>query len=122
MPEDEILLEVDNLIQHGQVMEIVGRTEPGARVIVNDEPVFAVAPDGTFKHFTQPFANPGANQITITAQNAKGQIATRRKTVYIQQRTGDPDVLLPSGWGGSRSRVDDESPLAVQSLFLGLGD
>ena len=84
LPEDEILLEVDKLIQHGQVMEIVGRTEPGARVIVNGEPVFAVAPDGSFKHFTQPFANPGANQITITAQNAKGQIATRRKTVYIQ--------------------------------------
>ena len=84
LPEDEILLEVDNFIQHGTVIEIVGRTEPGARVIVNDSPVFSVAPDGTFKHFTQPFANPGANQITITAQNAKGQIATRRKTVYIQ--------------------------------------
>ncbi len=84
LPEDEILLEVDNFIQHGKVIEIAGRTEPGARVIVNDSPVFSVAPDGTFKHFTQPFANPGANQITITAQNAKGQIATRRKTVYIQ--------------------------------------
>ena len=84
LPEDEILLAVDKLIQHGKAIEIIGRTEPGARVIVNDEPVFAVSPDGTFKHFTQPFTNPGANQITITAQNAKGQISTRRKTVYIQ--------------------------------------
>ncbi|MBI4463557.1 MAG: hypothetical protein HY647_02530 [Acidobacteria bacterium] len=84
LPEDEILLEVDNLSQYGNQIQIVGRTEPGARVIVNDEPVFAVEPDGTFKHFTQPFASKGANQITITAQNAKGQIATRRKTVYIQ--------------------------------------
>ena len=84
LPEDEILLEVDNFIRYGKVIEIVGRTEPGARVIVNDAPVFSIAPDGTFKHFTQPFTNLGANQITITSQNAKGQIATRRKTVYIQ--------------------------------------
>ena len=84
LPEDEILLEVDNFIRHGKVIEIVGRTEPGARVIVNDSPVFSVAPDGTFKHFTQPFGNTGVNQITITAQNAKGEIATRRKSVYIQ--------------------------------------
>ncbi len=82
--KDEILLEVDNFIQHGKVIEIVGRAEPGARVMVNDEPVFGVLPDGSFKHFTQPFASQGANQITVTAQNAKGQIASRRKTVYIQ--------------------------------------
>ncbi len=82
--KDEILLELDNFIQHGKVYQIVGRTEPGARIMVNDEPVFTVQPDGSFKHFTQPFPSPGANQITVTAQNAKGQIATRRKTVYIQ--------------------------------------
>jgi hypothetical protein len=82
--KDEILLEVDNMIQHGNSMEIVGRTEPGARVMVNDQPVFAVQPDGTFKHFTPPFTTAGANTITVTAQNARGQIATRRKTVYIQ--------------------------------------
>jgi len=81
---DEILLELDNLILHGTRVEIVGRTEPGARVMVNDEPVFAVLQDGSFKHITQPFSSTGANHITVTAQNAKGQIATRRKTVYIQ--------------------------------------
>jgi hypothetical protein len=82
--KDEILLEVQNVIQHGRTIEIVGRTEPGARVMVNDQPVFSVQPDGTFKHFTPPFTTNGANIITVTAQNAKGQIATRRKTVYIQ--------------------------------------
>ena len=82
--KDEILLEVQNVIQHGKTIEIVGRTEPGARIMVNDQPVFAVQPDGSFKHFTPPFTTNGANIITVTAQNAKGQIATRRKTVYIQ--------------------------------------
>jgi hypothetical protein len=52
--------------------------------MVNDEPVFTVQADGSFKHFTQPFASTGANQITVTAQNSKGQITSRRKTLYIQ--------------------------------------
>jgi len=81
---NEILLEVDTVTQHGKSVEITGRAEPGARVMVNNEPVFSVAADGRFKHFTQPFSSTGPNQITVTAQNAKGQIATRRKSVYIQ--------------------------------------
>lgn len=83
--KDEILLVVDSYMQSGKSFVIAGRTEPGARVMVNDEPVFAVNPDGTFKHFTMPFSRPGAHQITITAQNAKGKIATRSKTVYIEE-------------------------------------
>lgn len=82
VPKDEILLEVQPLAKRGNQMEIVGRTEPGARVMVNDQEVFSVQPDGAFKHFTQPLA-PGSHQITIIALNAKGQIATRRRTVYI---------------------------------------
>lgn len=82
--KDEILLVVDNYMQQGRAFIIQGRTEPGARVMVNDEPVFTVNPDGTFKHFTMPFSTPGAHQITVTAQNAKGKIATRRKSVYIE--------------------------------------
>ena len=82
--KDEILLVVDNYNQQGKAFVIVGRTEPGARVMVNDEPVFTVNPDGSFKHFTMPFSRAGAHQITITAQNAKGKIATRRKSVYLE--------------------------------------
>jgi hypothetical protein len=81
--KDEILLQLDSVVQHGNQLEIAGRTEPGARVMVNDQPVFTVQPDGSFKHFTPPLAR-GTNPITVTALNAKGQIATKRKTVYIQ--------------------------------------
>lgn len=82
--KDEIVLVVDEYLQQGKGFVIIGRTEPGARVMVNDEPVFTVNPDGAFKHYTTPFAKPGANQITVTAQNSKGKIATRRKTIYVQ--------------------------------------
>lgn len=80
----EILLAVDRVIQHGRVLEIIGRTEPGATVLVNNETVFSVAPDGKFKHFTNPLPNSGASLVTITAQNSKGKVATLRKTVTIQ--------------------------------------
>ena len=80
----ELLLVVDKYVQHGKVIEILGRTEPGATVLVNNEPVFDVAPNGYFKHFTAPLPNLGSNQITITAQNSKGKVATLRKTITIQ--------------------------------------
>ncbi|MBI1955307.1 MAG: FecR domain-containing protein [Acidobacteria bacterium] len=82
--EGEILLIVERYIQHGKVIEIVGRTEPGATVLVNNQPVFNVAPDGSFKHFTPPLPNTGPNQITITAQNSAGKIATLRKTIVVE--------------------------------------
>jgi hypothetical protein len=81
---EEILLVVEKTIQHGRVIEVIGRTEPGATVLVNNEPVFSVAPDGSFKHFTSPMPNAGANRITITAQNRQGKVATVRKTITIQ--------------------------------------
>ncbi len=82
--EGEILLMVERYIQHGKVIEIVGRTEPGATVLVNNQPVFTVGEDGTFQHFTSPLPNTGPNRITITAQNREGKIATLRKTITIQ--------------------------------------
>ncbi len=82
--QTELLLTVDKYVQHGRVIEIIGRTEPGATVLVNNEPVFNIAPDGTFKHFTAPLANTGPNQITMTAQNSRGKVATLRKTITIQ--------------------------------------
>ena len=81
---EEILLVVEKTIQHGRVIEVIGRTEPGAMVLVNDEPVFSVAANGSFKHFTSPLPNTGANRITVTAQNSEGKVATVRKTITIQ--------------------------------------
>ncbi len=82
--EGEILLMVERYIQHGKVIEIIGRTEPGATVLVNNQPVFTVGQDGSFQHFTSPLPDTGPNQITITAQNREGKIATLRKTITIQ--------------------------------------
>jgi hypothetical protein len=79
----EAYLEVTNPIQHGRVVEVQGKTEPGSTVIINNEQVFSISPDGTFRGFTSPL-QPGSNQVTITAQDRKGNTKTIRKTVVIE--------------------------------------
>ncbi|MBI4466791.1 MAG: FecR domain-containing protein [Acidobacteria bacterium] len=81
---EQLLLVIDSMIQHGRVIEIVGRTEPGATVTINAEPVAYVGPDGRFKHFTSPLPSAGAHSITIVALNRRGEVVTRKKTVYVQ--------------------------------------
>lgn len=80
----ELPLVVDGYVRHGRVIEVVGRTEPGATVLVNNESVFNINETGSFKHFTSPLPNSGDNLITVTAQNSKGKIAIVRKTINMQ--------------------------------------
>jgi len=80
----QAFLEVTGIVQHGRVLEVLGRTEPGSTVIINNEQVFSIAADGTFRHFTSPLAKTGANQITITAQNRKGDTHTIRKNIVVE--------------------------------------
>lgn len=75
-------LELDPFSQHGHVIEVKGRTEPGARVMVNGQEAI-INSDGTFRHFTNPLPT-GDNVITVTAQNQKGDSATKSSTVTIQ--------------------------------------
>jgi len=80
---EALSLELDPFIQHGHVLELTGKTETGARVMVNGAEVPLVGNDGSFHFFTPPLAT-GENVITITAQNAKGGVNTLQKKVVIQ--------------------------------------
>jgi hypothetical protein len=57
---NQAYLEITRIIQHGRVVEVQGKTEPGSTVIVNNEQVFSISPDGTFRHFTSPLAHSGS--------------------------------------------------------------
>ncbi len=82
--KEDVALALDvNLIQQGHVIEVEGRTEPGARVMVNGEEVPAVQDDGSFHYFTPPLP-VGESVITITAQNRNGGVNTQQKKVLIQ--------------------------------------
>ncbi|HLY92699.1 MAG TPA: hypothetical protein VKQ89_05530 [Candidatus Angelobacter sp.] len=76
-----LALELD-YVQLGHVIEIKGKTEPNARVMVNGQDA-VVNGDGTFHHFTNPLPT-GENMITVTAQDAKGGVSTATKQVLIQ--------------------------------------
>ncbi|MGH9556287.1 MAG: FecR domain-containing protein [Terriglobales bacterium] len=75
-------LVIEDLRQHGRVIEIRGETEPGARVMVNGQEVPDLSPMGKFTFFTQSLSS-GQNTITITAQNAKGGVNTLTRKVII---------------------------------------
>jgi len=62
---------------------MTGKTEVGARVMVNGREVPVVGMDGGFHYFTPPLP-AGESAITITAQNAKGGVNTLQKKVVIQ--------------------------------------
>jgi hypothetical protein len=79
----ELALQLDPFVQHGHVIEVIGKTEIGARVMVNGKEVPIVGDDGSFHYFTPPLPN-GENLITVTAQNSKGGVDTRQEKVVIQ--------------------------------------
>jgi FecR protein len=79
----ELPLDIDPFVQHGHVIEVTGKTEAGARVMVNGREVPFVGDDGGFHYFTPPLPN-GENMITVTAQNSKGGVNTRQEKVVIQ--------------------------------------
>jgi len=76
-------LELDPFIQHGHVIEVTGKTQQGARVMVNGSEVPLVTGDGQFHYFTPPLP-PGEAVITVTAQTAQGGVNTQQKKIVIQ--------------------------------------
>jgi len=78
-----INLDLDPFIQHGHVIEVTGKTEAGARVMVNGREVPMITNDGSFHYFT-PSLPPGESVITVTAQNSQGGVNTQQKKVVIQ--------------------------------------
>lgn len=83
-PENvSLALELSPMVQHGHVIEIKGKTEVNARVMVNGQEVPIVGTDGGFQYFTPPLPN-GENLITVTAQNTHGGVRTLQKKVVIQ--------------------------------------
>ncbi len=80
--EQEMLLDVDDTELHGNVVEVIGRTEPGAALIINGEEVADIQQDGHFRYFT-PAMERGNHTIVITGQNRRGGTAIKRVDVVI---------------------------------------
>lgn len=68
---EQMLLEVESTQLYGNQVEIVGRTEPGATIIINGQQVTNIQPDGRFRYFTPPLPR-GSTKITIVGSNRRG--------------------------------------------------
>ncbi len=80
---EAIALELNPFIQHGHVIEVTGKTQTGARVMVNGSEVPMINPDGAFHYFTPPLPT-GEAVITVTAQTAQGGVNTQQQKIIIQ--------------------------------------
>jgi len=80
--EQQMLLEVDGTELQGNVVEVIGRTEAGAALIINGDQVADIQGDGKFRYFSQPMTR-GDHEIVITGQNRRGGTAIKRVDVVI---------------------------------------
>ena len=77
----EMLLEVASTSVQGNVVELTGRTEPGAALIINGESVAGIRPDGQFRYYTT--LPRGSHDLVVTGQNRRGGTAIRRITIVV---------------------------------------
>ncbi len=78
----QMLLDLDKPKLHGNVVELNGRTEPGATLLVNGQTVPKIGADGRFQYFMPPMAR-GSQKITIIGQNRRGATASREVPIVI---------------------------------------
>jgi len=78
----EMMLEIGGTQLHGRVAEVIGRTEPGAALIINGQSVPSIGSDGTFRYFTEAL-DPGEHTIVIIGQNRRGGTAKQQVTIVV---------------------------------------
>jgi len=78
----DMMLEIEVPQIHGRVAELIGKTEPGAALIINGQPVANISPDGSFRHFTEPL-EPGQHTITVIGSNRRGGTAKQQISIVV---------------------------------------
>ncbi|HTZ73021.1 MAG TPA: hypothetical protein VMB47_03805 [Candidatus Aquilonibacter sp.] len=78
----DMLLTIDGTQLEGNSVEVTGRTEPGAILIINGEQVADIDSSGHFRYFTQPMTS-GSHTIVITGQNRRGDTTIKRVDIVI---------------------------------------
>lgn len=66
------------------VLEVDGQTAPGAKVLVDDEVVGLIQPDGSFQYITPNLPRQSNFLLTVTAEDNLGRVATHTQRVNVQ--------------------------------------
>lgn len=78
------VLTIEAFEARGNVLRLVGKTEPGARLLVNGDPV-AVQADGSFREFVTLPRRQGDVRVVIRAISAAGGVAEETRTLSSGQ-------------------------------------
>ncbi len=75
-------LDLDDVKSYGSIFIVAGRSEPGAQIEINGEPV-KVAADGAFTKTVQ-LSKEGWSFIEIKARDSWGNETSRRHRVFVE--------------------------------------
>ena len=74
------LLVIEVFEARSNVLRLVGKTEPGARLTVNGDPV-TVQPDGSFHEFVTLARRQGEQKVVIKSTSSSGGVAEETRTL-----------------------------------------
>lgn len=74
------VLVIEAFEARNNVLRLVGKTEPGARLTVNGDPV-RVQPDGSFREFVTLARKQGEQRVVIRSTSASGGVAEETRTL-----------------------------------------
>lgn len=74
------MLSIEAFEARGNVLRLVGKTEPGSRLLVNGDPV-AVQADGSFREFVTLPRRQGEVRVVIRAISAAGGVTEEARTL-----------------------------------------
>jgi|SRR5581483_2511971 len=75
-------LEITSIVEHGDIVEVKGRTDPGTVVMINGETAVTMFSDSEFRHFIGPLP-PGTTVVTVTCQNEHGGVHTQQLAISV---------------------------------------
>jgi len=76
-------LRIDSVVQHGNIAEITGATDPGVMVMINGQQAAVVFDRNEFHHFVGPLPK-GTTILSVTCQNEEGGTVTQKVAVTIE--------------------------------------
>jgi hypothetical protein len=67
-------IQLQKIVAYGRTLELIGRTDPGSTLRINDEPV-EVSGNGSFKHFTRAFpASTRTAHLVLKSTDLSGKV------------------------------------------------
>lgn len=74
---------IDEVVVHGRIIEIKGRTDAGNTVMINGQIAAVIFSGNSFRHFLGPFYS-GLHIVTVTAQNVDGGFTMKQLAITVE--------------------------------------